>query len=120
MKPSYDPAKPWSRRRREFGASAEHVFGTLVQRTLSRPLWARYHYGHPDMMDKLAMVAQGGFRNRRQCLSTTDCKGCLAHGAMLERRAPFDQSGAEGIPVRVRGRGAGDKREAPSPAHVSE
>ena len=24
MKPSYDPTKPWSRRRREFGASAQN------------------------------------------------------------------------------------------------
>lgn len=41
-----------------FASTAEMVFGTLVQRTLSRPLWCRYHYGHPDVMDKLALVAQ--------------------------------------------------------------
>ena len=28
MKPSYDPTKPWSRRRREFGASAENALFT--------------------------------------------------------------------------------------------
>ena len=43
-----------------FAATAELVFGTLVQRTLARPLWCRYHYGHPDVMDKLALVSQGG------------------------------------------------------------
>ena len=44
----------------DLAASSELCFGTLVQRTMADPLWCRYHYGHPDMLDKLALLAQGG------------------------------------------------------------
>ncbi|KAL3922672.1 MAG: hypothetical protein SGPRY_004475, partial [Prymnesium sp.] len=30
----------------------ERYFGTLFQRVLDKPLEARFHYGHPDLMDK--------------------------------------------------------------------
>ena len=42
----------------DLAASSELCFGTLVQRTMADPLWCRYHYGHPDMLDKLALLAQ--------------------------------------------------------------
>jgi len=41
-------------------ADSEFAFGTVIQRTMDRPLEARLHYGHPDIMDKLQMVQQGG------------------------------------------------------------
>eukprot|EP00927_Polykrikos_kofoidii_P034856 TRINITY_DN2947_c0_g5_i1.p1 TRINITY_DN2947_c0_g5~~TRINITY_DN2947_c0_g5_i1.p1 ORF type:complete len:1590 (-),score=233.54 TRINITY_DN2947_c0_g5_i1:233-5002(-) len=41
-------------------AESEFAFGTIVQRTMDLPLKARLHYGHPDMLDKLQMVQQGG------------------------------------------------------------
>ena len=44
----------------DLAASHEAVFGTLVQRVMFRPLSARQHYGHPDFMDKLRMIGQGG------------------------------------------------------------
>lgn len=44
----------------DFAAAAELTFGTLVQRTMTNPLNVRMHYGHPDMLDKLTMIAQGG------------------------------------------------------------
>ena len=44
----------------DFAGGSELAFGTLVQRTMAYPLWSRLHYGHPDMLDKLAMVGQGG------------------------------------------------------------
>ncbi|KAH8043883.1 1,3-beta-D-glucan synthase [Aureococcus anophagefferens] len=44
----------------DLAASQEAVFGTLVQRVLSNPLSARQHYGHPDFVDKLRMMQQGG------------------------------------------------------------
>ena len=44
----------------DFAGGSELAFGTLVQRTMTYPLWSRLHYGHPDMLDKLAMVGQGG------------------------------------------------------------
>jgi hypothetical protein len=44
----------------DFAGGAELAFGTLVQRTMAYPLWSRLHYGHPDMLDKLALIGQGG------------------------------------------------------------
>ena len=44
----------------EFAATHEQIFGSIVQRTLYRPLDARMHYGHPDFIDKLTMMQQGG------------------------------------------------------------
>ncbi|CAE7879948.1 FKS1, partial [Symbiodinium sp. KB8] len=41
-------------------ADSEFTFGTMIQRTLDWPLNARLHYGHPDLMDKLQVVQQGG------------------------------------------------------------
>ncbi|CAE7462161.1 bgs4 [Symbiodinium necroappetens] len=43
----------------DFAASAEVAFGTILQRTYA-VLGARMHYGHPDIMNKLAMMQQGG------------------------------------------------------------
>jgi len=44
----------------KWAADNEFAFGTVVQRTMDSPLKARLHYGHPDMMDKLQMIQQGG------------------------------------------------------------
>jgi len=41
-------------------ADSEFAFGTVIQRTMDWPLQARLHYGHPDMMDKLQVLQQGG------------------------------------------------------------
>lgn len=41
-------------------ADSEFAFGTVIQRTMDTPLQARLHYGHPDMMDKLQVLQQGG------------------------------------------------------------
>eukprot|EP00933_Yihiella_yeosuensis_P040353 TRINITY_DN34639_c0_g1_i1.p1 TRINITY_DN34639_c0_g1~~TRINITY_DN34639_c0_g1_i1.p1 ORF type:complete len:1965 (+),score=368.55 TRINITY_DN34639_c0_g1_i1:571-5895(+) len=43
----------------DFAASAEVAFGTILQRTYS-VLGGRMHYGHPDIMNKLYMMQQGG------------------------------------------------------------
>lgn len=43
----------------DFAASAEVAFGTILQRTYA-VLGARMHYGHPDIMNKLSMMQQGG------------------------------------------------------------
>ena len=34
--------------------------GLAIRRTLDWPLNSRFHYGHPDLMDKLQVVQQGG------------------------------------------------------------
>eukprot|EP01135_Chromosphaera_perkinsii_P004505 Nk52_evm5s285 gene=Nk52_evmTU5s285 len=41
-------------------AGKELVFGTLVQRVMTVPLHVRYHYGHPDYMNKLFCITRGG------------------------------------------------------------
>merc|ERR1719210_2188108 len=43
----------------DFAASAETAFGTILQRTYA-VLGARMHYGHPDIMNKVHMMQQGG------------------------------------------------------------
>ncbi|CAJ1416044.1 unnamed protein product [Effrenium voratum] len=43
----------------DFAASAEVAFGTILQRSYA-VLGARMHYGHPDIMNKLYMMQQGG------------------------------------------------------------
>jgi len=43
----------------DFAASAEVAFGTILQRTYA-VLGARMHYGHPDIMNKVLMMQQGG------------------------------------------------------------
>jgi hypothetical protein len=48
-------------------ALAEHSFGTIVQRFLSKPHYIRMHYGHPDMVNghfvkKTSGVSRGSLR----------------------------------------------------------
>jgi len=56
----------------EFAASSELVFGTLVQRTMAYPLYSRYHYGHPDLLSKAAMLAQGGVSKATRGLNLSE------------------------------------------------
>ncbi|RHZ20392.1 hypothetical protein DYB37_000834 [Aphanomyces astaci] len=42
-------------------ALQETSFVTLGQRTLTRPLRVRMHYGHPDVFNKLFFMTRGGF-----------------------------------------------------------
>ena len=56
----------------DLAASSELCFGTLVQRTMADPLWCRYHYGHPDMLDKLALLAQGGVSKATKDLNLSE------------------------------------------------
>jgi len=56
----------------DLAASSELCFGTLVQRTMAEPLWCRYHYGHPDMLDKLALLAQGGVSKATKDLNLSE------------------------------------------------
>jgi len=43
----------------DFAAGAETAFGTILQRSYA-VLGGRMHYGHPDMMNKVFMIQQGG------------------------------------------------------------
>lgn len=44
----------------QFAAGAEFAFGTIVQRTMAEPGGARFHYGHPDVWNKLFTMTRGG------------------------------------------------------------
>jgi 1,3-beta-glucan synthase len=55
-----------------FAASSEFTFGTIIQRTLDRPLAARLYYGHPDIMEKLTMMAQGGVSKATKGLNLSE------------------------------------------------
>jgi len=55
----------------DFAASAELTFGTLVQRSLAA-LGGRMHYGHPDVMNKLYMMHQGGVSKATQTIHLSE------------------------------------------------
>merc|ERR1712176_898911 len=52
-------------------ASAELAFGTILQRTYA-VLGARMHYGHPDLMNKLYMMQQGGVSKATKTLNLSE------------------------------------------------
>lgn len=56
----------------DLAASSELCFGTLVQRVMANTLWSRYHYGHPDMLDKVAMIGQGGISKATKGLNLSE------------------------------------------------
>jgi len=56
----------------DFAASAELAFGTLVQSTMASVLQSRYHYGHPDIFDKFAMIGQGGISKATKKLNVSE------------------------------------------------
>jgi len=55
----------------DFAASAEVAFGTILQRTYA-VLGARMHYGHPDIMNKLYMMQQGGVSKATKTLNLSE------------------------------------------------
>jgi len=55
----------------DFAASAEVAFGTILQRSYLA-LGARMHYGHPDIMNKLYMMQQGGVSKATKTLNLSE------------------------------------------------
>mmetsp|Transcript_21066 Transcript_21066/g.51707 ORF Transcript_21066/g.51707 Transcript_21066/m.51707 type:complete len:1563 (-) Transcript_21066:460-5148(-) len=53
-------------------AEGEFVFGTVTQRMLTQVLACRMHYGHPDIMDKLQMLTQGGISKATRGLNLSE------------------------------------------------
>ena len=43
-----------------FAATTEFTFGTIVQRVMTWPGGVRFHYGHPDVWNKLFVMTRGG------------------------------------------------------------
>merc|ERR1719380_334338 len=55
----------------DMAASAELAFGTILQRSYA-VLGARMHYGHPDIMNKLYMMQQGGVSKATKTLNLSE------------------------------------------------
>ena len=55
-----------------FAASNEFVFGTMVQRFLTWPLCVRFHYGHPDVWDKVWALSSGGLSKASRTLHVSE------------------------------------------------
>ena len=55
-----------------FSASNEVVFGSTVQRFLTFPLMVRFHYGHPDVWDKLWAISCGGVAKASRTLHVSE------------------------------------------------
>eukprot|EP00929_Paragymnodinium_shiwhaense_P061983 TRINITY_DN30951_c0_g1_i1.p1 TRINITY_DN30951_c0_g1~~TRINITY_DN30951_c0_g1_i1.p1 ORF type:complete len:1604 (-),score=362.26 TRINITY_DN30951_c0_g1_i1:181-4992(-) len=56
----------------KMAADSEFAFGTVVQRTMDWPMESRLHYGHPDMMDKLQIIQQGGVSKATKGLNLSE------------------------------------------------
>ena len=54
-----------------FAASNEFVFGTMMQRVMSR-LCVRLHYGHPDVWDKVWASSSGGVSKASRTLHVSE------------------------------------------------
>ena len=53
-----------------FAASDEFAFGTTLQRFMAYPLCARFHYGHPDLWDKVWTCTNGGVSKASRTFGT--------------------------------------------------
>jgi hypothetical protein len=55
-----------------FSGSNEIVFGSTVQRFLTWPLMVRFHYGHPDVWDKVWAISAGGVAKASRTLHVSE------------------------------------------------
>eukprot|EP00746_Dinoflagellata_sp_MGD_P059222 gnl/MRDRNA2_/MRDRNA2_25290_c0_seq1.p1 gnl/MRDRNA2_/MRDRNA2_25290_c0~~gnl/MRDRNA2_/MRDRNA2_25290_c0_seq1.p1 ORF type:complete len:1035 (+),score=149.27 gnl/MRDRNA2_/MRDRNA2_25290_c0_seq1:128-3106(+) len=56
----------------DVAAQSEFVFGTVTQRTMARALDCRLHYGHPDILDKIQAIHQGGMSKATRGLNLSE------------------------------------------------
>ncbi|KAG0486176.1 hypothetical protein HPP92_008271 [Vanilla planifolia] len=62
-----------------FMSNQETSFVTIAQRLLANPLRVRFHYGHPDVFDRLFHLARGGVR-----FNSTLREGSVTHHEYLQ------------------------------------
>eukprot|EP00210_Caulerpa_lentillifera_P005023 g4797.t1 len=55
-----------------FAAGTEFAFGTILQRVMTFPGRARFHYGHPDVWDKLFILTRGGISKATRNLHVSE------------------------------------------------
>ncbi|CAD7698647.1 unnamed protein product [Ostreobium quekettii] len=55
-----------------FAAGTEFAFGTILQRTMTFPGRARFHYGHPDVWNKVWIMTRGGISKATRNLHVSE------------------------------------------------
>jgi len=72
-----------------FAAGSEFAFGTIVQRTMANPGGVRFHYGHPDVWNKLFTMTRGGVSKATRAFHISEARlwlGLLLHTAATQGR----------------------------------
>ena len=91
-----------------FAAGNEFVFGTMVQRFMTWPLCVRFHYGHPDVWDKVWAFSSGGVSKASRTLHVSEdifggFNAILRGGGVeYERVHPLRQGARHGLHRRQR------------------
>ncbi len=60
MTPCHTYRLPFAGALASFAAATEFAFGSMVQRAMCWPGAVRFHYGHPDLWNKLFIMTRGG------------------------------------------------------------
>uniref|UniRef100_A0A453J264 Glycosyl transferase 48 domain-containing protein n=1 Tax=Aegilops tauschii subsp. strangulata TaxID=200361 RepID=A0A453J264_AEGTS len=55
-----------------FMSNQEHSFVTIGQRLLANPLKVRFHYGHPDVFDRLFHLTRGGVSKASRSINLSE------------------------------------------------
>ncbi|KAH6789679.1 callose synthase 1 [Perilla frutescens var. frutescens] len=55
-----------------FMSNQEHSFVTIGQRLLANPLKVRFHYGHPDVFDRLFHLTRGGISKASKIINLSE------------------------------------------------
>ncbi|CAN6237754.1 unnamed protein product [Urochloa humidicola] len=55
-----------------FMSNQEHSFVTIGQRLLANPLKVRFHYGHPDVFDRLFHLTRGGLSKASKSINLSE------------------------------------------------
>uniref|UniRef100_A0A0A9D5C0 Glycosyl transferase 48 domain-containing protein n=1 Tax=Arundo donax TaxID=35708 RepID=A0A0A9D5C0_ARUDO len=55
-----------------FMSNQEHSFVTIGQRLLANPLKVRFHYGHPDVFDRLFHLTRGGVSKASKSINLSE------------------------------------------------
>ncbi|KAF8090598.1 hypothetical protein N665_0472s0027 [Sinapis alba] len=55
-----------------FMSNQEHSFVTIAQRVLANPLKVRFHYGHPDVFDRVFHLTRGGVSKASKVINLSE------------------------------------------------
>ncbi|XP_074585983.1 callose synthase 3-like [Curcuma longa] len=55
-----------------FMSNQEHSFVTIGQRLLAKPLKVRFHYGHPDVFDRIFHLTRGGISKASKIINLSE------------------------------------------------